>query len=342
MMLKRVFLEPRDNSKWSINSDFELMESLINNIEGYKTTKNIFRANIVYNLWWNNSRFLRFNHFLKKKFIATCSNFLNVSENDYELALEYHAIKTKLNAWIAPSQKQLSLLRNDKQLTYYMPFLISREYLNLEILDKKSICSELNIDRSIFKDKIIIGNFMRDSLGSNLSKSKWQKNPEMIVELCSKLKENYILLLAGPRRHFLRDLCKKNKINFYFYGDIFDSDDIIQNNLDIKKMKLLYQLTDIQLITSASEGGPKSIPEGMLTRNLVLSTNVGHSNDYLSKDFVFDTLNDFTQALIFYCNVENFYSEKTERVINNNYTKANNIQSNENLQNLLKNNLNNL
>ena len=67
MKVKRVFLEPRDNSKWSINSDFELMESLINNLEGYKTTKNIFRADIVYNLWWNNSRFLRFNFFLKKK-----------------------------------------------------------------------------------------------------------------------------------------------------------------------------------------------------------------------------------------------------------------------------------
>ena len=135
---------------------------------------------------------------------------------------------------------------------------------------------------------------------------------------------------------------KKNNIDFFFYGDICDGDDIIQNNLDIKKMKLLYQLTDIQLITSASEGGPKSIPEGMLTRNLVLSTNVGHSNDYLSKDFVFNTLNDFSEALIFYCNVENYYSEKTEYTINNNYVKANDIQSNENLQNLLRNNLNNI
>ena len=64
----------------------------------------------------------------------------------------------------------------------------------------------------------------------------------MIVELCSKLNDNYILLLAGPRRHFLRDLCKKNNINFFFYGDICDSDDIIQNNLRCKKDEIIISI----------------------------------------------------------------------------------------------------
>ena len=102
-------------------------------------------------------------------------------------------------------------------------------------------------------------------------------------------------MLAGPRRHYVINQCKKNNIPYIFIGneDLINKnkDDIIENNLSLKKINLLYNLIDIYLVTSKSEGGPKAILEAAATKTLIFSTDVGLASDILHPSLIYKRKN---------------------------------------------------
>ena len=164
--------------------------------------------------------------------------------------------------------------------------------------NKNELLNEFSIPEKLFKDKVIIGSFQRDSLGSDLTQPKWQKNPELFINLLKELpKDKFILLLAGPRRHFVINNCKKYNIPYYYIGREIDGDDLDINTLEIDQMPLLYHLTDIYLVTSASEGGPKAVMEAATTKTFILSTDVGLAPDFLNKENIFADTAAFKKRL---------------------------------------------
>ena len=142
------------------------------------------------------------------------------------------------------------------------------------------------IDPNKIKNRVIISSFQRDTL-PDLKTPKWQKNPQGLIEILKKIpRHSFVLLLCGPRRHFIRNECIKNNIPFIFYGKNTEVDDLHENNIDKEIINKLYNLSDIYLVSSLSEGGPKAILESILTKTIVFSTDVGLSSDFLSKEFI--------------------------------------------------------
>lgn len=122
---------------------------------------------------------------------------------------------------------------------------------------------------------------------------KWQKNPELIVQVTKHLpKDGFVLFLAGPRRHYVVKRCQEEDLPFVYVGDLRyiarGEDDYPQNILDQRKMNLLYNLSDIYLVSSKSEGGPKAVLEAAFAKTLVLSTKVGLAPDMLHADMLYD------------------------------------------------------
>lgn len=289
---KKVYILGQEGTGWSIDKDRYYTKKVIMQIEGYEITNNIFKADIIYTIWWNkllSRTFKFFNIFFKKKIIATITNDLSHQENLVKKIID------KVDIFVYSSSKQKNLLEKigvESEKLIFNPFYVDELIFKKLNLSKEEICKKLNIDYMNIKNKVLIGSFQRDSLGSDLTQPKWQKDPDMLINIMKLLdKDKFILLIAGPRRHYVIEQCKKNKIKYIFVGDenfiLNKKDDIFVNGLLIEEMPYLYNLIDLYIVSSKSEGGPKAIPESLLCKTKIISTNVGFAIDLLSEQYIY-------------------------------------------------------
>ena len=291
-MFKKIYILGQEGTGWSIDKDRYYTQKAIEQIDGYEITNNIFNADIIYAIWWNKLLtipFKTFNTLFKKKIIATITNDLSYQESMAKKLID------KVDIFVYASSKQKNILEKlgvTSEKLIFNPFYVDETIFKKLDITKEEICSTLHIDYKSIKDKVLIGSFQRDSLGSDLSQSKWQKDPDMLINIMKLLdRDRFVLLLAGPRRHYVIDKCKKYDIPYIFLGDKSyienNKDDIEINGLSIEKMPYLYNLIDIYIVSSKSEGGPKAIPESLLCNTKVISTDVGFASDLLDKQYIY-------------------------------------------------------
>lgn len=294
MMSKKIFILGQEGTGWSIDKDRYYTQKAINQIDDYEITKNIFKADIIYAIWWNKLLtipFKIFNTFFKKKIIATITNDLSHQESLVTKLID------KVDIFVYASSKQKNVLEKlgvkSEKLTFN-PFYVDEIIFKKLDISKKDIYDKLNIDYKSIKDKVLIGSFQRDSLGSDLNKPKWQKNPDILIDIMRLLdRDKFVLCLAGPRRHYIIEQCKKYDISYIFVGDESFikncKDDVDCNGLALEIMPYLYNLIDIYIVSSKSEGGPKAIPESLLCKTKVISTDVGFATDLLDTAYIYSS-----------------------------------------------------
>src|SRR5690606_15464677 len=90
------------------------------------------------------------------------------------------------------------------------------------------------------------------------------------------------VVLAGPRRYWMRRTLAELGIPFTFIGEVIEGrDDTDRNILPRTQLNLLYNLIDLYIVSSRSEGGPQSVMEAALARCKIVSTPVGIAPDLL-------------------------------------------------------------
>lgn len=286
-----IFVFGRDKVRWSIDRDRKAIIQLLSE-SGFIITRNIFRASLIFCVWYDllfNPKYRWIAYFARvcnKKTIAVITNDITYTPEKVNL------LKKFVDICVVPSDKICNFLKGQGMKVYKIPFFVDMNIFRPLEISKQEICQKLEIDHKDIENRIVIGSFQRDSLGKNLQKAKWQKNPDLLIRILEKLpKQRYTLLLAGPRRHYIMKKCKEKSIPFLFYGDYSYSekckDDILANNLRLEVINLLYNLTDIYIISSESEGGPKQVIESSLTNTLVFSTKVGLAPDILHPYLLF-------------------------------------------------------
>ena len=295
----RIYFDGADNIGWSIDSDRKTIVKYLDR-DKFELVSDWSDADIIHNVWWNNI-FNTIPDMRKKKkrnkLLVTCSNFIDFNLKGFNLGDEFNAVREVADGWICPSTKQKRILDSYGVRTFYLPFGIDLDLFSCrENRSRNEICSKLSIDPAVFHDRVVIGSFQRDSLGSNLLEPKWQKNPELLIDLLKDLPKNkYILFIAGPRRHYVIRECRKHGIPYYYYGNETSEDDIEMNAVDLSLMPDLYRLVDVYLVTSVSEGGPKAPMEASAMKTFIMSTDVGLSADFIDNRFV---SNDFDKYRI--------------------------------------------
>ena len=277
----RTYLHGNDGVGWSIDSDRKHTEAFLRDI-GIEITSNIIRADVLHSVWWNQlldgrNLLLR----LKRNIIATATNQIDIKSANYLQAKRF------VSLWIAASRRQFEMLEKDGVKVAYQPFYVDEKTFCPSSVGKAEICARLGMDFNRIKDKFVISSFQRDTLGTDLISPKWQKGPDRLVNILSSLpsRDKWILLLAGPRRHYVVNECRKRGIPYFCYGGdpVPGTDDIISGNIPAKDMALLYNLTDCYLVASNSEGGPKAVLEAAWSKTPVLSTDVGLAPDILNE-----------------------------------------------------------
>jgi len=317
-----VYLFGKDGIGWNIDKDKVFFTKLFSEI-GVTTTKNIFSTDHMFVFWWN-VLFSRKNLWIRpflffKKCVVVITNDISQEKKKISKLIQRKNIK-----FICANPTQIALLQEygcSKDRITLLPYFVDNKIFTNKHKSKKEIADQLGIPFEKMQNKILIGSFQRDSLGSNLEKPKWQKNPDGLIEIGKQIKDRAVFILAGPRRHYLVNGCKKNGIPYVFVGDesfhVEMSDDVMENNMNNEIISELYNLIDVYLVTSVSEGGPKAIPEAVLSEKVIFSTEVGFASMLLDEFSVCD-IEEMPERILSV--VDN--SEEYKNVVSKNYHKT--------------------
>jgi len=286
-MNRRIFLHGKEGNGWSIDADRAHVESFLRK-EGLKTTSNLFLADAVHSVWWS-SLLGRRNWLirLKSRILATATN--QISPDDPK----FQRLKGSVALWVAPSRRQLTVFSEAGVRAEYQPFRVDGAVFHKLGLTREEIAEKLGLPWERCSGRFLIGSFQRDTLGKDLVSPKWQKGPDTLLEILTHLpgKDRWLLLLAGPRRHYMLSECRRRGIPYLLAGrePIPGEDDMASNSLSQDRMALLYNLIHCYVVSSVSEGGPKAIPEAMLCGTAIISTDVGFASDFLPPERIYNT-----------------------------------------------------
>jgi len=301
-MNPKIKIIGKDSKGWSIDNDRFYHEKAVKGLN-YSQAVTTWGADIIFNVWYS--------YILKKKFALLLRfkgnrKLINVITNDPEdNQTNLKLYESFTDYWVCANNKQKQFLLSQKvheNRIFSNPFYVDELIFKDFNLSKEELAKKLNLKVERIENKCIIGSFQRDSRGDDVLKSKWHKNPEQMIDVLKSLDASkFILLLAGPRRHFVINECRKHKIPYIFFGDesYIDKkkDDVSKNNISYEMINLLYNICDLYVLTSASEGGPKAVIEAGLTKTPILSTPVGFAPDLLDPLSICSTTDEFRQKI---------------------------------------------
>jgi len=133
---------------------------------------------------------------------------------------------------------------------------------------------------SIPDGKVVVGSYQKDGNGWKEGLiPKLIKGPDVFCDIVENLAKNkdIFVLLTGPARGYVKKCLDKAGISYHH--------DFLKNPNDVS---LYYKMTDIYIVASREEGGPKQILESMASGVPIVSTRVG-----MAPDVIIDGKNGF-------------------------------------------------
>jgi glycosyltransferase involved in cell wall biosynthesis len=283
MIKKKVFLTGQDNVGWALDEDVRLAQRALSDVVEFTNLKD---CDIVHSIWWEGLVHLPKHELIGKRIICHLDNppFHWLKQPSFRFAFEL------VGAWIVRSREAQSQMTNIGANSTFVPYIVDTEVFKpLSANDQRLI--ELRSRWNIPYGRYLIGNFHRDTEGRDLTTLKLQKGPDIFALIAYGLvTKGYPVhvLLAGPRRFWLRQRLEELGVPYTFVGQVVQgADDYPLNILPRSELNLLYNLLDLYLITSRWEGGPHSIMEAAASRCKVISTRVGLANDILEPSCIF-------------------------------------------------------
>ncbi|MEI6416305.1 MAG: glycosyltransferase family 4 protein [Verrucomicrobiota bacterium] len=285
-----VHFMPGDGKGWALDEDQRQMRLALKHVV---RETSLAQAEIIHTPFWQGLSGVA-PEILKQRFvIANADNppFFYLKQPDFSWGQQV------VDLWIARSQEALEQFRALKLPVEYIPYTIDSE-LFFPISDKKTLRKRFGIPESAY----VIANFHRDSEGGNLNTPKVQKAPELFLAILKELRQrgcSFHVLLAGPRRHWLRAALVQEGISFTFVGkqDI-SGDDFGINILKRATLNELINAADLYLIPSRWEGGPQSVMEAAACRCKILSTPLGVAKDILEPASLYRSVEEAVNQIV--------------------------------------------
>ena len=208
----------------------------------------------------------------------------------------FEAAVSRVDLWVARSREAVRQFKELGLPVTFAPYTVDPGiFRELPMEERLEIRSALGFEENDF----VVGNFNRDSLERDLSLPKAQKGPDHFVELVDEARKAIPalkVLLAGPRRHWLRGELARRGIPCVFAGKVLPQDDFSVNVLPRDKLNSLYAALDCTLISSRWEGGPYAVLEALQAARPVISTRVGMASDLL-KGWLYDSPKEGAELL---------------------------------------------
>lgn len=280
-MKPKVHFTPGDGKGWALDEDLRQIRLAL---RGRIRETSAASADILHAPFWQNLAMVEPGILERAFVIAHADNppFFYVKQPEFALG------QTWVDLWVARSKEALEQFQSLGLPAVHIPYTIDPG-LFFPIEDKKALRREFGIP----EDAYVIANFHRDTEGADLKTPKFQKAPEMMVEILKRVRDegvSFRVLLAGPRRHWIREALQREKIPFTFVGKKgIAGDDFGKNILSRAKLNKLYNAADLHLVPSRWEGGPQSAMEAAACRLKQLCPPLGVARDILEPASLFES-----------------------------------------------------
>jgi len=285
-----VYYAPGDGMGWALDEDLRQIRSAL--AETVRETA-AAAADVIHTPFWQNLGMLAA-PVLKQSFViahADNPSFFYLKQPEFAVG------QTQVDLWVARSREAFDQFQRLQLPAEHIPYAIDPGMF-FPIPEKQALRREFGIPETAY----VIANFHRDSEGADLGAPKVQKAPEFMVAVLKRLRDagaSFHVLLAGPRRHWLRNELAREGIPFTFVGKAdVAGDDFGVNILDRVRLNKLYNASDLYLIPSRWEGGPQSAMEAAACRCKILSIPVGVARDILEPESLVRTAPEAAARLL--------------------------------------------
>jgi glycosyltransferase involved in cell wall biosynthesis len=273
----------RDEAGWALDEEFRLTKQAL---EPFVEFVDLSESQVVHSIWWDGLAAIPVKKLMGKKIVCQLENppFHWIKQPSFRAALR------TVGMWVAQSQESRDQLAQLGVRHVYCPYKVDLSIFRPLPLGQDGR-RETRRALGLPEEKYIIGNFNRDTEGRDLVSPKSQKGPDIFVEIVRVLFNKGLpihVLLAGPRRFWVRRRLEEYGIPYSFVGKETGGDDYPLNILPRARLNELYNAMDLYLVTSRWEGGPHAIMEAAAAKCKVMSTRVGLANDILSAESIYD------------------------------------------------------
>ena len=281
----KVHLLGGEGIGWALDEDLRLTEMALRDVVELTSLE---EADVLHFAWWQMIQCVPANKLVGKRIICQMSNqpYFCLSSPNFRKTVEL------VGRWIVGSKEAKLQLRSVGIEAFIVPYKVDPQIFYPLPADHPDI-SQIRKIWGIPADRYLIGNFHRDTLVSDLRAPKPQKGPDVFLEIVRAVRGRGCpihVLLAGPRRFWLREHLAKSEIPFTFVGECIEGqDDNDINILPRETLNILYNLLDLCLVSSRWEGGPHATMEAPATETKTLSSRVGLAEEILEPISIFDT-----------------------------------------------------
>ncbi|HEY61394.1 MAG TPA: glycosyltransferase [Anaerolineae bacterium] len=283
-MKPKIYLTGSDEVGWALDDDLRLTRfALKDDVE----LVSIKECEIVHSISWLGLKQLPDQLLIGKRVICHASG----EPFRYFQIPGYSRIAQKVGFWVSQTTQAQTQLNNLGVKNLLIPYTVDTSLFHPVKLDDPALVA-LRSKWRIPMDAYLIGNFHRDTEKRDLSTPKLVKGPDVFIEIVKSIRAQGVpvhVVLAGPRRHWIRCQLDMEKIPYTFIGRVVAGDDMVENILPQYMLNLLYNLLDVYVVSSRSEGGPRSILEASATLCKIISTPVGLALDMLDPVCVYQT-----------------------------------------------------
>jgi glycosyltransferase involved in cell wall biosynthesis len=272
--------------KWALDEDLRWARQ---GLDGELQEVSPWRSRIIHAVWWPSALHLGSDALRSQRVVC----FVDNAPSLYARQPEFYAVEPFVDEWIVRSRQAAAQSATLGMKTEWAPYCVDpKTFFRLPRNDAG--LQALRRQLGLPEDAYVIGNFHLDTAFTiGPDRPKWQKGPDIFADIVRRVREaepRVCVLLAGPRRHWLRHRLKSCGVPVFFAGREIAGDDFARNVLDRSTLNRLYNLLDLYLICSRWEGGPHSILEACFSRTKILSTRVGIAEDVLETRSLFDTI----------------------------------------------------
>ena len=289
-MRLKVHFTAGDGKGWALDEDLRQIRA---SLQGKIQESSAAAAQVIHAPFWQNLAMVEPGILRRAFVIAHADNppFFYVKQPEFALG------QTWVDLWVARSTEALEQFQALGLPAVHIPYTIDPK-LFFPIEDQKALRREFGIP----EDAYVIANFHRDTEGADLKTPKFQKAPEMMVAILKRVRQagaTFHVLLAGPRRHWIRAELNREGIPFTFVGQAgIAGDDFGKNILSRDTLNKLYNAADLHLVPSRWEGGPQSAMEAAACRLKQLCPPIGVARDILEPISLFESAPQGAEKII--------------------------------------------
>lgn len=285
MKMTKVFLCGGDRLGWALDDDLDQVSRAL---EGLVEFSALNQCDVVHTVWWNELLGLPQEKLKGKKVVCHLSG----EPYRYLSLPAFIAARPAVGIWIAQSTQAKTQLASLGMRNALIPYAVDERIFRP--LQRSDAFRREWLEKFGLPDgRYLIGNFHRDTEGSDLRSPKLVKGPDVFLAMVAELHRQGLpihVVLAGPRRHWLRRRLTEAGVPFTYVGREVGGDDVESNRLPREMLNLLYNLLDLYAVSSRSEGGPRSVLEAAAAQCRIISTSVGIAPDILEPECLYSNV----------------------------------------------------